>query len=105
MPAHLDPDPSRPASIVTLPLPFWTDKAGIAHALQRSQRTVDLWRERGILPYIRIGGTIRFNVEECRAAIEQRFTVHQAGKLSKNPRRTKKAREVFAKIRKARRAA
>jgi hypothetical protein len=52
--------------------PLLTNKAGLAKALSVSQRTVDYWREQGIIPFLLFGNRfIRFDLAEVRAAVER----------------------------------
>ncbi len=45
--------------------PLWTTE-GVAQFLSISERTVRAWQQGHRLPYLKIGGTIRFVPEEIR---------------------------------------
>jgi hypothetical protein len=52
--------------------PLLTNKAGVAKAMTVSERTVDYWREQGIIPYLSLGNRfIRFDLNEVRQALER----------------------------------
>jgi hypothetical protein len=65
---------------------IYTKKRAAAKALSISPRTIDEWRARGILPFIKIGGVVLFDLDECRKVIEKRFKVN-AAPAPKNNRR------------------
>ena len=48
----------------------WQNKAGIAERYGISLRSVDNLRRRRILPHVKIGGIIRFDVEACDKAFK-----------------------------------
>ena len=54
------------------------DKPGIARELKVSPRTIDNYMVRRIIPFIRIGRVIRFDVARVKAALA-RFEVREAG--------------------------
>ena len=54
--------------------PQLVTKNEIAQLAKVSHRTVDNWIKRKTVPYLKIGGSIRFNVAEVMAALS-RFTV------------------------------
>ena len=56
--------------------PLLVTKSGLAKALSVSERTVDYWRERGVIPFLQLSGRfVRFDVSEVRAALEKRYKV------------------------------
>ncbi len=58
--------------------PLLITKSGLAKALSVSERTVDYWRERGVIPSLQFGGRfVRFDVSEVRAALEKRYKVRK----------------------------
>ncbi|HEY2626274.1 MAG TPA: hypothetical protein VGI41_05930 [Candidatus Udaeobacter sp.] len=54
------------------------DKPGIAREIKVSPRTIDNYMARRIIPFIRIGRVIRFDVARVRAAL-LRFEVRAVG--------------------------
>ncbi|PYJ63531.1 MAG: hypothetical protein DME24_01090 [Verrucomicrobia bacterium] len=48
----------------------YLDKSAVAAILQVTPRCVDNWMKRGILPFYRIGRTIRFDADGIRAHLE-----------------------------------
>jgi hypothetical protein len=61
---------------VVIPGPIFITKAQLSEAIATSPRTIDSWRERGIIPFIKIGGVVRFDLAKVKAAMEKRFEVH-----------------------------
>ena len=51
---------------------FWT-RDQIAKAISVSPRTVDVWRQNGVIPFIKVGGVVRFNIDKVKAVLEGRF--------------------------------
>jgi hypothetical protein len=49
----------------------------LAEKIDVSVRTVDAWRERGIIPYLKVGGVIRFDFGKVMAALRERYEVKQ----------------------------
>jgi hypothetical protein len=67
--------------------PLLTNKAGLAKALTVSERTVDYWREKGIIPFLSFGNRfIRFDLAEVRQALGKRYTVQAKAKGQKEPK-------------------
>jgi excisionase family DNA binding protein len=58
------------------------DRDQLAAAIRVSRRTVDQWRADGILPYIKVGAVVRFELADVLAALCERFHV-QAKKAKK----------------------
>ena len=64
----------------------FTNKLGIAQRYATSVRTIDNWMTRRILPHVKVGRVVRFDVERCDralAAFELKSVVdidNQAGK-------------------------
>jgi hypothetical protein len=54
------------------------DKPGIAREIKVSRRTIDNYMARRVIPFIRIGRVVRFDVARVRAAL-RRFEVRAAG--------------------------
>lgn len=64
-----------PIRVVTEIEPLYVDKRQLAQSMLVSERTVDNWRDRGVIPFIKVRGVIRFKLDEVREAIEKRFEV------------------------------
>ena len=47
----------------------FTNKLGVAQRYATSIRTVDNWMRRRILPYVKVGRVVRFDVERCDRAL------------------------------------
>jgi excisionase family DNA binding protein len=58
------------------------DRDQLAAAIRVSRRTIDQWRADGVLPYIKVGAVVRFDLADVLAALRERFTV-QAKKAKK----------------------
>ena len=56
--------------------PFCT-RDQLARAVATSSRTIDVWREKGIIPFIKVGGVVRFDIARVKRALESRFEVHE----------------------------
>ena len=54
------------------------DKTGIAKEIKVSRRTIDNYMLRRVIPFIRIGRVVRFDVARVKAAL-RRFEVRPAG--------------------------
>lgn len=54
------------------------DKPGIAREIKVSPRTIDNYMARRVIPFIRIGRVVRFDVARVKAAL-RRFEVAVAG--------------------------
>ena len=69
-------DPSPLSQIpLTIAGPILITKADLSKAIKTSTRTIDTWREDGIIPFIKIGGVVRFDLAKVMAALEKRFEV------------------------------
>jgi excisionase family DNA binding protein len=53
----------------------WDTRRSLAQKLDVSLRTVDDWRERGLIPYLKIGGLIRFNFGDVMSTLRERYEV------------------------------
>jgi hypothetical protein len=51
--------------------PLYLNKKQLAQSLLVSERTIDTWRERSVIPFLKIRGVIRFNLADVRAALER----------------------------------
>jgi excisionase family DNA binding protein len=56
--------------------PIFVTKAQLSEAIATSPRTINDWMSRGIIPFIRIGNIVRFDLAKVKAAMEKRFEVH-----------------------------
>jgi hypothetical protein len=108
MPIPLKPNPTVAASITTAVEPLYCDKRQLAHAFGVSLRTVANWQSKGVIPYIKIGGAVRFDLAQCREVVKKRLTHHERqqsddddGRWSeKQPRKNApldRAKDVFRK--------
>ena len=48
-----------------------------AEHLRVSRRTIDNWMRRGIIPYLKIGRTVRIRAREVDAMLSQRYEVNR----------------------------
>jgi excisionase family DNA binding protein len=55
----------------------------LAERINISLRTVDDWRERGIIPYLKIGGVIRFDFAQVMAALRERYEVKEKARAAR----------------------
>ena len=51
------------------------DRDQLAAAIRVSRRTVDQWRADGVVPYIKVGSVVRFDLADVLAALRERFCV------------------------------
>jgi excisionase family DNA binding protein len=51
------------------------DRDQLAAAIRVSRRTIDQWRADGIIPYIKVGAVVRFDLADVLAALRERFCV------------------------------
>ena len=57
--------------------PLYLNKKQLAQSLLVSERTIDNWRERGVIPFLKIKGVIRFNLDDVRAALKRGFETRE----------------------------
>jgi excisionase family DNA binding protein len=69
------PGPRKAQPAVAPTAPFYVSREEIARAIPVSPRTIDEWRIKGWIPYLKIGGVVRFDLKEVKAALERRFKV------------------------------
>jgi hypothetical protein len=84
------PGPRKsPIPVTALVEPLYLNREQIAQALLTSARTIDNWRELGVIPFIKIRGVVRFDLAKVKAALERRFEVKEqsAPTSGKRPRR------------------
>jgi hypothetical protein len=55
----------------------------LVEKLDVSVRTVDDWRERQIIPYLKIGGVVRFELTQVMAALRQRYEVKEKARAAR----------------------
>ena len=48
-----------------------------AKAINVSLRTIDEWREKGIIPFLKIRGVVRFDIDEVMAVLRERYEVRR----------------------------
>jgi hypothetical protein len=78
MPTKLSsPGPRKaPVTVTTFVEPLYLNKPQLAQSLPASERSIDNWKKWGWIPYLKIGGMIRYDLAAVRAALEKRFIVH-----------------------------
>jgi excisionase family DNA binding protein len=53
----------------------WDTRRSLAEKLDVSLRTVDLWRQEGVIPYLKIGSLIRFDFRDVMSTLRERYAV------------------------------
>jgi hypothetical protein len=66
-----------PVTVTTHVEPLYLDKQQRAQTILVSTRTVDNWREDGVIPFIKVKGVVRFDLAKVKAALEKRFEVRE----------------------------
>ena len=56
--------------------PLFLNKSQLAQAIPASKRTIDYWRQRGYIPYLKVGGIVRFDLAKVLEALA-RFEVRE----------------------------
>jgi hypothetical protein len=51
------------------------DRDQLAAAIHVSRRTIDQWRADGVVPYIKVGAVVRFDLADVLAVLRERFRV------------------------------
>ena len=69
------PGPRKAQPAVTPTEPFYINREQLAHTIPVSPRTIDEWRLKGWIPFLKIGGVVRFDLAEVKLALERRFKV------------------------------
>ncbi len=54
-------------------------KDEVARLLRRSERTIEKWQRRGVIPFYRVGRSVFFKWSEIEARMEEKFRVAPAG--------------------------
>jgi phage terminase Nu1 subunit (DNA packaging protein) len=70
--------PKKTASSKGAPSPhaLFLNKFQLAQAIPASIRTIDYWRQQGIIPFVKIRGVVRFDLAKVLAALS-RFEVRE----------------------------
>ena len=59
--------------------PLLVTKSGLSQALSVSERTIDYWREKELIPFLQFGSRfVRFDLAEVISALSKRYKVHPA---------------------------
>jgi excisionase family DNA binding protein len=66
-------DGDRPAQVA----PAILDKQSLAARYEIGVRTVEAWMHKGYLPYTKIGGVVRFHLDQVDAALKKKFGRNQ----------------------------
>lgn len=64
--------------------PILVSKPQIARRYGVSIRTIQQWMEKDIIPFLKIGYMVRFDVRNCDAAI-QKYAIKRRRSLKENP--------------------
>jgi len=56
----------------------YSKRGDVARHLNVSMRTVDNMMARKIIPYFKIGGMVRFKLEDIDRALEEKYRIHSA---------------------------
>ena len=65
------------------PVKALINRSQMAAAAGVSLRTIDQWRENGIIPFLKIGGVIRFDLDQVMAALRERYEVRQKARAAR----------------------
>jgi hypothetical protein len=77
----------EPVSLAGIePLFFTRDQ--LAKAVAVSPRTIDIWRQKGLIPFIKVQGVVRFNIAKVKAVLEGRFEACEVHTPKRRPRKT-----------------
>jgi len=72
---------SHPNAVqLSLAQPVYMNTEQLAAAIPASRRTIDYWRAGGVIPYVKVGRVIRFDLQAVKAALEKRFMVKATDK-------------------------
>jgi hypothetical protein len=59
--------------------PLLVTKSGLSQALSVSERTIDYWREKELIPFLQFGSRfVRFDLAEVISALSKRYKVRPA---------------------------
>jgi excisionase family DNA binding protein len=59
------------ASLPVSPFQSWVDKNGLAKHFDVSPRTISNWQAAGLIPFVRVGHVVRFNVSQVEEALSR----------------------------------
>ena len=65
------------------PVKALINRSQMAAAAGVSLRTVDEWRENGIIPFLKIGGVIRFDLDQVMAALRERYEIKEKARIAR----------------------
>ena len=83
------PGPRKaPITVTTLVEPLYLNREQLAQAITTSARTIDNWREAGVIPFIKVRGVVRFDLAKVKAALERRFEIREKPAPTSGKRRT-----------------
>ena len=74
---RMKPLPSPSRAEAATPAKALINRKQLAAAASVSLRTVDEWRERGIIPFLKINGIVRFDFDEVMTTLRARYGVHR----------------------------
>ena len=66
-------EPTRGGMAALTPAEGWVGKRAAAEHLKISSGTLNNWMKKGVIPYMRIGRSVRFKLSEVDAAINRRL--------------------------------
>jgi phage terminase Nu1 subunit (DNA packaging protein) len=55
----------------------------MAYAANVCVRTIDEWRDQGIIPFLKIGGVVRFDIDQVMAALRERYEVREKSRAAR----------------------
>ena len=68
----------NPITVTTITVePVYLNPEQFAQAMGVSRRTVDNWKEANVVPFIKVRGVVRFDLEKAKAALERHFGVRE----------------------------
>jgi phage terminase Nu1 subunit (DNA packaging protein) len=67
--------PAQQLADTGIPVKPLINRSQMADAASVSLRTIDAWREEGIIPYFQIRGVIRFDLEQVMTALREHYEV------------------------------
>ena len=73
--------PSEQSSVVS----EFLDAQQLSTALNVSDRTIDAWKQKGLIPFLRVGRVVRFDLAAVKRALEQ-YRVHAKKTVPARPR-------------------
>ena len=73
-------------SPVPIEHPYLTEEQ-LAASLFVTRRTIREWRERGWIPYVKVRGILRFDLQAVKQALDSKFTIHSVHVPKKHKQR------------------